>query len=345
MNELREKSHAEKRDMASSVLSRIDRESIAPTPRWHYLFHEGVVWGVGAGAVVIGALAVAGIIFTGTYSDWEYYEATHDNLASFALDIVPYTWIITLLLFGLTAYISVRHTKRGYRYSIPILMLGAVGASSFLGTALYGAGAGRYIDEEIGRAIPMHRSLQETKIGFWNQPEMGIISGIVKEITDDGTLTLRTPRGDEMVSITSLEQGIRAEIKVGSALRIMAPRTTTTVVNAVEATSSARTYAKGGGETSITMKQNVDSSSSLSMSTPAEMEMMTTAMDAPETMADEIRELREACLVLPLDWDRGFEKSREERTESGKMAAEATKEKRTHCIKELRELRRSQVIE
>ena len=141
-------------DTASSILSRIEKESIVPTPRWHFLLKEGAVWSFGFAAIVFGSLSVAAIIFTGRYSDWEYYEATHATLFTFILDMMPYTWIASLTLFGVVAYLSMRHTKRGYRYSLPMMLAGSVGISTVLGAGLYAVGTGPFIDEQLGRVIP-----------------------------------------------------------------------------------------------------------------------------------------------------------------------------------------------
>ncbi len=105
----------ERKGIASSVLSRIESEGVTPTPRSQFVLQEGAVWGAGAFAIFVGALGVASIIFTARNSEWEFYEATHDTLLTFAIEIAPYAWLIALAVFAVIAYEAVRHTKRGYR--------------------------------------------------------------------------------------------------------------------------------------------------------------------------------------------------------------------------------------
>jgi hypothetical protein len=338
MNTMNDMTKAEQheRDIASSVLARIDKEAIAPTPRWHFLLHDGVVWSLGGVAVVLGALSVAAIIFTGRYSDWEYYEATHENLTTFAFEVMPYTWIFALALFGGVAYLSIRHTKRGYRYPLPMLLLGAVGASTVLGAGLYGVGAGPLVDEELGRAIPLHRSLKETKIGFWNQPERGVIAGVVDEIGTDGqTVTLRTLRGTETISISGLDSTTREAIEVGSALRVLAPRE-------VAVPPPPRPVAAGeSADAAFSMTAPMTAEPLRAKSTERiDLEM------SDDHGGDTDRALREACLIIPLDWERGFRPRDDDgEKEDGHGKRNDDDDLRRKCLDELRNERKERLKE
>ena len=210
--------------MTSSVLSRITKEHVTPTPRSHFIFKEGVVWSVGGLSVLLGGLGVAAIIFTVRYSEWEYFDATHDNFLNFLLDIMPYTWIIALILFAVLAYESVRHTKRGYRYHVPVLILGSVGASVALGSVIYAFGAGPFIDRQIGSFIPLHRNLLDTKLAFWNQPDRGIIAGVITEISSTrDEFKLATPSHEiHSIRMDSLPEKVRGTVVVGEAMRVFA---------------------------------------------------------------------------------------------------------------------------
>lgn len=214
----------EKNGIASSVLSRITAEGVVPTPRSHFLLREGVIWSLGGVSVILGALGVAAILFTARYSEWEYYDATHDTFVTFLVDIMPYTWIFALILFAVLAYESVRHTKHGYRYQVPLLVLGAVGASAALGSVVFALGAGPFIDKQIGSYIPLHNTLRDTQIGFWNQPERGIISGVVTEISPlQDEFTLRSPSNVlHTIRMDTLPLQMRRLVVTGETMRVFA---------------------------------------------------------------------------------------------------------------------------
>ncbi len=309
--------YGEGSDMTSSVLSRITKEHVTPTPRSHFIFKEGVVWSVGGLSVLLGGLGVAAIIFTVRYSEWEYFDATHDNFLNFLLDIMPYTWIIALILFAVLAYESVRHTKRGYRYHVPVLILGSVGASVALGSVIYAFGAGPFIDRQIGSFIPLHRNLRDTKLAFWNQPDRGIMAGVITEISSTrDEFKLATPSHEiHSIRMDSLPEKVRGTVVVGEAMRVFAPLVEKTVIDVSDDDASGL-YTESMTSTTVSVQNseaNIDTRT-LRATAPNTRSMMNMAQQrtAPSHTADtknisprkEKRLLlREACLVLPLHID------------------------------------------
>lgn len=218
-------------DIASTVLSRITSEGLMPTPRYHFLLREGVVWTLGVLSVVVGAFGVAAILFTARHSEWQYYQATHDSLFSFLVDIMPYTWLVTLGLFAGLSFAFVRHTKRGYKYQVPVLIIVSVGASTLLGTLVFALGAGPFIDQKLGAFIPLHRSLHDKKLGFWNQPDRGLVAGVVTDIsTATESFTVMSPSREFLtIRMDDLRGDERAQLSVGETIRVFAPLVERTV--------------------------------------------------------------------------------------------------------------------
>ncbi len=212
-----------------SVLSRIVREGIAPRPRWHFLLREGCVWTVGALSVAVGSLAVAGIWFELNHAWWDFYEATHDTFLTFALDALPFVWVVGSGLFALLAYASIRYTKRGYRYPLQTLLIGSLALSGVGGTLLYAVGMGEFVDEEVGAFVPMHRSLLERERTLWMHPEEGRIAGIVKEIPSaEGRMWLQGV--DDVgyrIDLTDFAPLERERLRIGDHVRVIGIPTTT----------------------------------------------------------------------------------------------------------------------
>ena len=218
-------------DIASSVLSRITSEGLTPTPRYHFLLRDGIVWALGGFSVIVGAFGVAAIIFTARHSEWQSYQTTHDSLGAFLFDVMPYTWIVTLALFAALSFAFVRHTKRGYRYQVLVLIVSSVGASAALGTAVFAFGAGPFIDQKLGAFIPLHRSLHDKKLAFWNQPDRGLVQGVVTDIaTATQSFTVMSPtREFHTIGMDNLPPDARAQLSVGETVRVFAPLVERTV--------------------------------------------------------------------------------------------------------------------
>lgn len=305
-------------DIASSVLSRIKKEGVTPTPRSHFLLREGVVWSLGGVSVLLGALGAAAIIFTARYSEWQYYDATHDNFFTFLADIMPYTWIFGLILFAIIAYESVRHTKRGYRYQLPVLVIGSVGASIVLGSVVYAFGAGPYIDRQVGSYIPLHQSLRDTKLAMWNQPERGIISGIVTDISlEEDEFTLQSPSNEmHTIRMDTLPPRTRKTVVVGETMRVFAPLIEEEYDEELEGADDdmmmASDVAEDDASLAISSESSADATTMMMTAPAPDSRMMKSAtfeMEADNAIEEmkplkrSYRFLRNACFVMPFNDD------------------------------------------
>lgn len=181
-----------RQSFAAKVLDRIEEEKVIPRARWHFLLRNVVLWSLWIASVVVGAMAVAAAIFFVMNFQWRLYMATHESLSSFVVASLPYAWIVTLILFTLLAYENIRHTKRGYRYPLWVIVALNITGSALGGVVLYAVGGGQFVDETIGGRIPMHRPFFAMEKERWMQPERGLLAGAVEGVHDEqGTLTLR----------------------------------------------------------------------------------------------------------------------------------------------------------
>ena len=171
--------------LAKRVLERIDAERVSPRPRWEFIFKNYFFWGLGALAVILGALAVSAMFFEITSVDWRFVPVTHESYTEFLFDIVPVLWATVLALFIVIGYLNIRRTQRGYRYPLWLIAAGAVLTSLALGSALYVVGVGRAIEETAGNHPPFHRPIMLTEQSWWLAPERGLLGGTIVSVPDD----------------------------------------------------------------------------------------------------------------------------------------------------------------
>lgn len=161
--------------LSSEVLERIKTEGIAPVPRWRFLLKDSVMWGTFAVSCLIGMTAVAAALFVLANSGFRFYLATHDNFLTFFFDVMPVMWILALAAFVGIGYYHFRHTKRGYRYPLIAVIAFSILLSVAGGTALYGMGIGKIVEEKIGGRI--HGPLYVMQKEWWVRPERGLLAG------------------------------------------------------------------------------------------------------------------------------------------------------------------------
>ncbi|OGG86185.1 hypothetical protein A2392_01855 [Candidatus Kaiserbacteria bacterium RIFOXYB1_FULL_46_14] len=172
-------------DLKESILSRLEKEGIEPRSRLYWLSHEYALWGAWGATVLCGALALSVASFASLHIGYALYEAAHDNFLTFLFDALPYLWLVTFFLLVAAAYFNLRHTKRGYRYPIVLVVGSSIGFSVLGGGLLHWLGAGWYLDQMLGKAVPAYQSRAKFEEEMWQKPLAGRLVGqVVEEINE-----------------------------------------------------------------------------------------------------------------------------------------------------------------
>jgi hypothetical protein len=152
--------------LSGRVLERIVDEHLRPRPRWEFVFQNCFFWGLGALAVILGALAFSAMLFEIVNAHWGLSAIAPSGFFTSFIEAVPFFWVVVLALFIFIGYLNVRRTNHGYRYSLAVIAFGAVMTSIVLGTALYMINFGRSIEEAVDRNTPFHRPVLKHLIDF-----------------------------------------------------------------------------------------------------------------------------------------------------------------------------------
>ena len=151
---------------SKNILNIIKKKDIKLKPRWQFLLKDYVIWSVGAIALIIGGLAFSVIIYLLRYDDWSIYGQITGSIWEFILLTLPYFWLLILAVFILVTYYNIKHTKKGYRYSLPMIVIISIVASMVLGVLFSHAGIGRAIDDVLGEKAPLYTKIFNRQIIF-----------------------------------------------------------------------------------------------------------------------------------------------------------------------------------
>ena len=223
-------SHQETNDpLARRVLERIESEHVRPRPRWEFIFKNYTFWTLGALAVILGAFAFSAAFFEVANADWSLYAATHPDFLSFFLQAAPFLWVFVLALFIGLGYANIRHTKRGYRYPLSIIALGAILTSMVLGSALYALGAGEVIEQSLGDHPPFYRPVLTEERAWWQAPQQGVLGGQVLSVATGTSFTLKDFAGNVwQIDSDDLRASDITPLVVGDTVRVVGAPTTAT---------------------------------------------------------------------------------------------------------------------
>ena len=167
------------RSCKDSVMHRIEGEGILPRPKSYFTMHEATVWGLWGFSIIIGALAVAVMLFAFMHHQFAFYEATHESFVTFLVDALPYLWISAFGLMAVVAVYNLRHTKHGYRYPVWQIVVSSLVLSVAGGTALHVLGFGYVVDHALGQGLSQYPSQERLESRLWQNPDQGRLLGRV----------------------------------------------------------------------------------------------------------------------------------------------------------------------
>lgn len=207
--------------LSDTLLKKIETENIEPKSKWAFLLKDGVVWGIGVASLFLGGLALAVIFSVLFNTDFSLgAQLGKPGLKLFFL-VLPYIWVILLAGFILLTHFQLRHTKRGYKYSLPVIVLTVLGGSLLLGIGLYQIGIGQAVDEHFVERSDLYRGAIQSRLDLVHNPEEGRLAGRV-EVSQEDSLVLKDLEGqDWVVDITEASLPFNRPIPEGAPIRIM----------------------------------------------------------------------------------------------------------------------------
>lgn len=167
-------------NLKQDILRRIDNEQICPRSRLFFTSRECFVWTLWLASILVGALAVAVLLYVGVYMQYALYEATHQNWITFSVTVLPYLWLSVFAAMSYLAVKEFRSTKRGYRFKTVQVLASSFVISVLGGVALHGLGFGFALDHALGTQMGMYMSLEKSEHARWQQPEKGRLVGQVQ---------------------------------------------------------------------------------------------------------------------------------------------------------------------
>ncbi|RLC36848.1 hypothetical protein DRH27_04605 [Candidatus Falkowbacteria bacterium] len=194
------------------IINKIVKEKIRPKSKWQFLLRDWVVWGAGILSLVIGSLSFAVILYLYKFNDWNLYLQITDSFAEFILLTLPYFWLLFVVIFIFILYYNIKHTKKGYRYPLPVVLAASVLLSIMLGSLFFKVGLGQAIDDVLGQKAPLYTQLFNRQLSYWSEPQKGRLSGIVISIITDTEFLLLDLEKNEWKIVNTSERRLLTDL-------------------------------------------------------------------------------------------------------------------------------------
>ena len=211
-------------DNAQKILERIKSDQIKPAPRWQFSWKYrsfGLLYFM---ASLLGALAFSVILLVLQHTDFRLTEHMGHSGVELFLGLLPFIWLITIVVCLIVSMLSIRHSWKGYKFSWLNTVISYVIMSMALGTLFFLAGGAKHLEAAFDVYVVSYESIEERKIGIWNQPDAGRLAGEIIRIDSD-VLQLRDFDGN-IWSITYINANVAPMVIMdqGEKIKILGQR-------------------------------------------------------------------------------------------------------------------------
>ncbi|MDD4995526.1 MAG: hypothetical protein PHW53_03635 [Patescibacteria group bacterium] len=193
------------------VLGAIKDSKLTPKPRWQFILKDYALWVSAIACLLIGGVFVSLVIFMSRFSGWEIYRRIDYGVMKFILAGIPLFWILLLIIFTLAVYFNFRHTKKGYRLSMPTVLFGVLFLSVMIGIFFNFMGFSPKIDNFLGRKAPFYDRVMNPHLRVWSSPDEGRLSGLITSIEPDRMTIMDLKRDMWMVITHDIEDHSRVK--------------------------------------------------------------------------------------------------------------------------------------
>lgn len=199
-------------DFSKDILQAIEKKHIKPLPRWVFFARQVGLVGAFLLSVIIGGISVSVILFSlSEVVGVGMGRMMRLHPGPFLFAYLPYVWVAALVVFGVAAYVEMRHTKVGYRYRAMTILGASFLASLLLGGSLHAVGAGQIVERGVAGVVPHYRGLDARKERLWMRPQEGMLAGTIVSGAATTTFVLEDLSGEQWV-VESSDAVVRGPI-------------------------------------------------------------------------------------------------------------------------------------
>jgi len=203
------------------LLEKIKTEGIKPTPKWHFIMKNFLFWSLVGISIALGAVAFSIIIFAfkddGMGLGWHLYNMRFKTV----LEFFPIYWFVLLVIFLISSYFGVKHTKYGYKYKEKAVISLFIFISIFLGAVISIGGKDKFVEDIFARKMPIYKGIAQKEELIWERIEDGFFRGKILDNFND-TFELNAIGFDGNLWVINYEDAmLRGPIIVGNDIKVI----------------------------------------------------------------------------------------------------------------------------
>ena len=168
------------------IIEIIKNQNIKPKPKWYFAFKNISVWLFYIFFMLIGAISFSVILFSIQQTDFELLSHLGHSKLELFLSVLPFIWLILLIIFILGSLFAIYNSKRGYKFTFSKLIAINVGLSIIFGTIFFVGGGAAWFENAFAIRTGFYESIQKRKQKIWQNPQKGNLAGIINKVENNG---------------------------------------------------------------------------------------------------------------------------------------------------------------
>lgn len=210
------------KNITKDTIARIKKQGIVPESQWKFLVKKYGIWLIFFAAILFGAVSFSITLDMLLQLDWDLHRFVHQSGIWYSLSLLPYIWIVLLVIFLVFSFLDLRKTQTGYRYSLFKMSLLSLGGVIFIGTIFLLIGWGFKINTMVARGVPYYGKHMMTRELQWMQVDKGLLSGTIMFVADK-SLEIEDLAGKKWIIILDESTIIRplAIIEQGKMIKVI----------------------------------------------------------------------------------------------------------------------------
>lgn len=169
-------------ESSKKIINKIKKENIKPMPKWYFVVPNILIWLVFILLVFIGAAAFSVILLSIEQTDFDLISHITHSRTELILGLLPFFWIVVLLIFLVAAIFTFKKSKKGYKFGWLRLLGYSTLISILLGALFFVEGGSHWLESTFAKQVSYYESINEKKQKMWMRPEEGFLSGTIEKV-------------------------------------------------------------------------------------------------------------------------------------------------------------------
>ena len=144
---------------SDTLISKMKNQNLKPIPKWRFNLKGAVIWSSLLVSVILGGLAFSVVLFSIQQLGFDLISHMSHSKIEFLLGLLPFLWIILLIVFLIIGMISIKNSWKGYKFSPSKLLIINTAFSILLGTLFFIGGGAQLLENTFAVEIEFYESV------------------------------------------------------------------------------------------------------------------------------------------------------------------------------------------